>query len=80
MNQQHLIIWSTGKEEGMKEMSSFYFLISSNQHKVSSVKGRGGGLVVSALAHCSEDPSSNPAVFKILVRKNKRKSGRGWPI
>ena len=25
--------------------------------------GRGGGLVVSALAYCSEDPSSNPADF-----------------
>ena len=44
--------------------------------------GRGGGLVVSALAYCSEDPSSNPAVYLILVRKdeNERKGGRGWPV
>ena len=36
--------------------------------------GRGGGLVVSALAYCSEDPRSNPAGYLIFtVRKDKNK-------
>ena len=46
--------------------------------------GRGDGLLVSALAYCTEDPNANPAGYEILiiVRKdeNKQKSGRGWPI
>ena len=46
---------------------------------------RGGGLVVSALAYCSEDPSLNPVdylIFLFIVQKdeNKPKRGRGWPI
>ena len=28
---------------------------------------RGGGLVVSALAYCSEDLSSNPASYKVFI-------------
>ena len=31
--------------------------------KKNSELGRGGGLVVSALAYCAEDPSSNPAGY-----------------
>ena len=38
--------------------------------------GRGGGLVVSALAYCSKDLSSNPAdylIFLFIVRNDKNK-------
>ena len=44
--------------------------------------GCGGGLVVSVLAFYSNKPSLIPALVTYFVRKdkNKRKSGRGWPI
>ena len=64
-----------------------YFLQSILQRqqipsKMVLALGRGGGLVVSAFANCSEDPSSNQAVFVLFVRKgeNKRKRGQEKPI
>ena len=46
------------------EKKPFGIYLYSTLPKVSlSRQGRGGGLVVSALAYCSEDPSLNPADY-----------------
>ena len=48
-----------------------------------SIKGRGGGLVVSALAYCSGDPSLNPPgseIFVVQKDESKWKRGWSWPI
>ena len=45
--------------------------------------GHGGGLVVRALAYCSEDPSSNPASYCIFIvdkDKNKQKEAEVGPF
>ena len=43
--------------------------------------GRGGGLVVSTLAYCSQDPSLNPADFLTFLyektKVNKKEAGVG---
>jgi len=43
--------------------------------------GRGGGLVVSALAYCSQDPCLNPADFLTFLyektKVNKKEAGVG---
>ena len=67
---------------GALKISETNWLINA-ELKTQLLLGRGGGLVVSALAYCSEDPSSNPAdcwMFILQKDKNKWKKAGVGPL